>query len=100
LIPGAMPRPARSSGIATPWEVFCRIVSSNRITPLIASASPGVVKRVSRYARRFGSVFGMPSSLKRLSMVGKLSSAARMPLPGARRAWGAPGKAAWTVFAA
>src|SRR3989442_14181563 len=49
-------------------------------------AIPGVRKRSSRYARRFGSVFHTPIASKRLLMVLVLSSAARMPLPGATRA--------------
>src|SRR5512145_169746 len=46
---------------------------------------PGVVKRISRYARRFSSVDGTPTDLNRFSMVDELSSAARIPLPGGTR---------------
>ena len=44
---------------------------------------PGVVKSISRYFRRFSSVFSTPMSSKRFPQVGFDSSEARMPLPGA-----------------
>src|SRR5512141_875053 len=46
---------------------------------------PGVVKRRSRYARRFSSVDGRSIALNRFSIVGALSSAARIPLSGVTR---------------
>ena len=49
------------------------------------SETPGVVKRRSRYARRFSSVDGRSIALNRFSMVGALSSAARIPFPEATR---------------
>src|SRR5512143_1266882 len=49
------------------------------------SDTPGVVKSSSRYARRFPSVDGRSIALNRFSIVGALSSAARIPLPGATR---------------
>src|SRR5512141_837285 len=49
------------------------------------SETPMVVKRRSRYARRFSSVDGRSIALNRFSIVGALSSAARIPLPGATR---------------
>src|SRR3972149_4416908 len=49
------------------------------------SETPGVVKMRSRYARRVSSVDGISNALNRFSMVGALSSAARIPLPGATR---------------
>ena len=86
LIPARMPWLLSASGNGMPAAVFWRIVSSNKIAPLIKSPSPGVVKSISRYARRFSSVAGMPVLLNRFSMVGRLSSAARIPLPGATSA--------------
>src|SRR5436309_9871667 len=44
---------------------------------------PGVRKRSSRYERRFSSLFSTPIASKRRLMVLVLSSAARIPLPGA-----------------
>src|SRR6266487_7120606 len=66
-----------------PSRVFCRIVSSKRITPLINSPAPFVVNRTSRYARRFSSVEGTLILFNRFSIVPELSSAARIPFPGA-----------------
>src|SRR6266545_3420559 len=51
------------------------------------SSTPSVVKRRSRYARRLSSVDSTPIESKRFSMVPVDSSAARMPLPGATRAF-------------
>src|SRR5918999_3185282 len=47
------------------------------------SSAPWVVKRRSRYARRFSSVDSTPIESKRFLIVPSLSSAARMPFPGA-----------------
>src|SRR6266516_3906986 len=47
---------------------------------------PGARNSSSRYPRRLSSVFSTPIASKRLLMVLVLSSAARMPLPGATRA--------------
>ena len=43
LMPGRMPWRASSCGKGVPSSAFWRMVSSNRITPLIELASPGVV---------------------------------------------------------
>src|SRR5438093_13595521 len=56
------------------------------MTPLMWSAAPSAVKSRSRYARRFSSVDSAPIESKRFLIVPVLSSAARMPLPGATRA--------------
>src|SRR5215207_4412385 len=47
---------------------------------------PGVVKSMSRYARRFDSVDSTSIESKRFLIVPSLSSAARIPFPGATRA--------------
>src|SRR3954451_5057461 len=52
----------------------------------MCSGAPSVVKRRSRYARRLSSVDSTPIESKRFLIVPSLSSAARMPLPGATRA--------------
>ena len=62
------------------------MVSSYKITPLIDSLSPSVVNRICRYARRRCSVDSSPMPASRLAIVGVLSSAARMPFPGATSA--------------
>src|SRR5439155_14180931 len=46
-------------------------------------SATGVVNSIVRYARRVSSVDSMPTAVKRLVMVGVLSSAATMHLPGA-----------------
>src|SRR5437867_2766162 len=66
-----------------PVASLCRIVSSKRITPLINSPAPAVVNKSSRYARRFSSVEGTLMLFNRFSIVPELSSAARIPFPGA-----------------
>ena len=86
LMPGMTPCFASTSAMGLPSVVCWRIVSSNRIAPLMHSPSPGVVKSISRYARRFSSVETMFRALNRSSIVGILSSAARMPLPDAMSA--------------
>ncbi len=48
LIPGMIPRAARSCGNGVPSADDCRIVSSKRITPLTYCSSSGVVKSMSR----------------------------------------------------
>ena len=83
LIPGIIPCCSSASTKVRPSRVFCRIVSSKRITPLINSPAPAVVNRISRYARRFSSVEGTLMLFNRFSMVPELSSAARIPLPAA-----------------
>src|SRR3954471_15221637 len=57
------------------------------MTPLMYSSTPGVVKSMSRYARRLSSVDSRPIESKRFLMVLSLSSAARIPLPSATRAF-------------
>jgi hypothetical protein len=64
-------------------ELFCLIVSSCMMTPLIEEAASGAVNSSSRYARRLCSVEWMPSASNRLVSVPGVSSAARMPLPSA-----------------
>src|SRR6266540_2874132 len=53
------------------------------MTPLMNSSAPSVVKRSSRYARRFSSVDSTPIESKRFLIVPSLSSAARIPFPSA-----------------
>ena len=48
LMPGMMPLFSSSLGKGVPSFAFCLIVSSYRITPLMKSAAPGVVKSMSR----------------------------------------------------
>ena len=48
LIPGMIPFEASSSGNGVPSAELWRIVSSKRITPLMYSSAPGVVKSRSR----------------------------------------------------
>src|SRR4029077_10945441 len=50
---------------------------------LMNSPAPFVVNRISRYIRRFSSVEGTLTLFNRFSIVPELSSAARIPLPGA-----------------
>src|SRR2546423_3920541 len=57
------------------------------MTPLMYSSTPGVVKSMSRYARRVSSVDSRPIESKRFLIVPVLSSAARMPLPSATSAF-------------
>src|SRR5690348_9101530 len=85
-MPGMMPRASSSCGNGVPSWPLWRIVSSYRMTPLMYSSTPGVVKSMSRYARRFSSVDSMPIESKRFLIVPVLSSAARMPLPSATSA--------------
>src|SRR5450830_537264 len=92
LMPGITPWRRRTSGNGVPSAAFWRRVSSKRITPLMASPIPAVVKRISRYARRFCSVDSTPIPASRFAIVGALSSAARMPLPGATNA-----RAVWVI---
>src|SRR5438552_14767954 len=83
LIPGTIPCCSSTSTKLRPSRVFCRIVSSNRITPLMNSPAPFVVNKISRYIRRFSSVEGTLMLFNRFSIVPELSSAARIPFPGA-----------------
>src|SRR6266566_3176572 len=83
LMPGMIPCCFNASTKVRSSRVFCRIVSSNRITPLINSPTPAVVNKISRYQRRFSSVETTPMLFNRFSIVGELSSAARIPLPAA-----------------
>jgi hypothetical protein len=86
-MPGMIPLEASSSGNGVPSEAFWRIVSSNRITALMNSSTPGVVNRISRYALRISSVDSSMIESNRFWIVVSLSSAARMPLPGATSAF-------------
>jgi hypothetical protein len=45
LMPGMTPFEASSSGNGVPSSAFWRIVSSNRMTPLMYSSAPAVVNR-------------------------------------------------------
>src|ERR687889_403113 len=81
LMPGTTPCLSRTCGSGVPSEDSWRMVSSKRITPERYSPMPPVVKSISLYCRRLSSVESMSTALKRFSMVPKLSSAARMPLP-------------------
>src|SRR5215475_9601204 len=83
LIPGTIRCWSSTSTKLRPSRDFCRMVSSNRITPLMNSPAPLVVNKISRYIRRFSSVEGTLMLLRRFSIVPELSSAARIPLPGA-----------------
>src|SRR3954451_2223709 len=56
------------------------------MTPLMCRAAPSVVTNISRYARRRSSFDSQPIEANRFLMVPLLSSAARMPLPGATNA--------------
>src|ERR671911_2202701 len=56
------------------------------MTPLTNSSRPGVVKSMSRYARRVSSVDSSEIESKRFLIVPELSSAARIPLLSATRA--------------
>ncbi len=86
LIPGMIPLEASSSGKGVPSRADCRIVSSKRMTPLTYSSTPSVVKRRSRYARRFSSVEETPIESNRFLIVPSDSSAARIPFPSATSA--------------
>src|SRR5688572_993236 len=86
LMPGATPFSFKIFTSGVPSAAFWRIVSSYRITPLMYSAMRGARNSSSRYARRLSSVLSTPIASKRLLMVLVLSSAARMPLPGATSA--------------
>ena len=86
LMPGMIPFDASSFGNGVPSALDWRIVSSNRITPLMNSSTPSVVNSSSRYARRVSSVDSTPIESKRFLIVPSLSSAARMPLPSATSA--------------
>src|SRR3954452_12652852 len=56
------------------------------MTPLMCRAAPSVVNNISRYARRRSSFDSQPIASNRFLIVPLLSSAARMPLPGATNA--------------
>jgi hypothetical protein len=61
-MPGIIPRVERTSGSGIPGALFWRIVSSYMITPLMNSATPGVVKSISRYVRRLCAVDSIPDA--------------------------------------
>src|SRR5258706_11055756 len=86
LIPGRMPWSLRIFTSGAPSAAFWRMVSSYRITALMYFAAPGARNSSSRYARRLSSVFGTPIASNRRLIVLVLSSAARMPFPGATNA--------------
>ena len=83
FIPGIIPSLFRTSANFLPSAVDCRIVSSNKITPLINSPMPGVVNNIWRYALRLFSVDSSEIFSNRFFIVEVLSSAAKMPFPGA-----------------
>jgi len=66
LMPGITSWPARISQDAVPSEACWRMVSSKRITPLMNSPIPAVVKRISRYSRRRGPLDSSPPPTKAL----------------------------------
>ena len=80
LIPGRIPFLASSSGNAT-LSLFCQNVSSKRMTPDRLFPISGVMNRSSRHFWRISAVLGMLCISNRLSAVGLLSSAARIPFP-------------------
>src|SRR5581483_10203376 len=57
------------------------------MTPLMCCSQPAAVNIAPRNPMRFCSVFSTPMLLRRLPIVLVLSSAARMPLPGATSAF-------------
>ncbi len=79
LIPATMPARVSASTNDRPASVFCRIVSSYRIAPLMHVPRRGVVTIRSRYWRRISAVCGMSSLAKRLLHVAVLSSIASRP---------------------
>src|SRR5215217_7959721 len=83
LMPGMTPWFSSTLGSGVPSGASCRMVSSKRITPDRNSPIPSVVKSISLYCRRLSSVDSIPTALNRFPIVPKLSSAARMPFPGA-----------------
>lgn len=76
-----MPTAIRQSTNDRPLSLLWRIVSSQRIAPLMLSARPGAEMSSSRQARRISTFCAMPSAAKRASQVGVLSSIASRPLP-------------------
>jgi hypothetical protein len=97
LIPGITPLLSRSSGKGVPSTELWRIVSSKRMTPLMCSSAPAVVKSRSRYARLFSSVDSTSIESKRFLIVPSLSSAARIPLPGATSARAIVSSSCWAM---
>src|SRR6266496_863451 len=97
LIPGAMPWRLSTSGKRVPSAARWRMVSSNRITPLMNRPALSVVNSSSRYARRFSSVEATSMDASRLVIVPVLSSAARMPFPGATSAWAMTSSWLWPI---
>src|SRR5918999_2645915 len=83
FMPGMTPWLSSTVGIGVPSEASWRRVSSKRITPERNSPMPSVVKSISLYCRRLSSEDSMPTASNLLPIVPKLSSAARMPFPGA-----------------
>jgi hypothetical protein len=59
LMPGMMPASASALANGFPALVFCRMVSSKRMAPLMLSPRPGAVTISSRQSRRALSVCGM-----------------------------------------
>ena len=96
LMPGTMPCLESTWTSGVPSERSCRMVSSCMMTPLMKSATPGVVKSISRYARRLWAVEAIPSASNRLVRVAGVSWAARIPFPGAIRARAVP-SSSWLI---
>ena len=90
LMPGMMSWLLSTSTNARPSFALCRSVSSYRMTPLMYSPAPCVLKSSCRHARRLSSVDSTPIEARRRVMVPVLSSAARMPRPGATSARAMP----------
>ena len=96
LMPGMMPRDWSRWTKETPSAQLCPSVSSNMITPEHRASNPGAVNKSSRRACLLACVFSTPMEPSRLPIVPVLSSAARMPLPGAASARAvATSSAAW-----
>ena len=92
--------PARiSTSGSGPAPPACRMVSSYMITPLTNADRPGVVKSISRSARRVSLVDGIPTAPHLLPMVDTDSSLARMPFPAATSACAVPSRLGAVTFA-
>ena len=83
LMPGYMPLLERYSGIGVPSSMDCLIVSSNRMTPLIADSYPSVENMLDLYILLASGDGSIPTASSLLDIVPLLSSAARMPFPDA-----------------
>ncbi len=87
VMPGMMPLRDSRSQKGTPCWLVRRIVSSSRIAPLIACASPGVLAIHSRYWRRASADSGMSRTRNCRSSSSLRSSMTMMPLSWATSSW-------------